>query len=127
MWEAAYAAAEPIGLDALVAFATATYGTGDAGASESPDPLAVSATADPLTVERVNAEEFVMSISLPHADRGEVELVRKGDDLVVTVGRYRRVLALPSALRRCVVDGAALRDGALRVRFSPDPQVWTRT
>jgi arsenite-transporting ATPase len=65
-----------------------------------------------------------MALSLPHADRGEVELVRKGDDLVVTVGSYRRVIALPSVLRRCAVDGAALRDGALRVRFTPDPSVW---
>jgi arsenite-transporting ATPase len=68
-----------------------------------------------------------MSMRLPHADRDEVALVRKGDDLVVTVGRYRRVLALPSALRRCMVDGAALRDGALRVRFSADPAVWRNT
>ena len=51
-------------------------------------------------------------------------LVRKGDELVVTVGSYRRVLALPSALRRCEVEGAALRDGRLRVRFTPDPALW---
>jgi arsenite-transporting ATPase len=37
------------------------------------------------------------------------------------------VLALPSVLRRCVVEGAALRDGALRVRFSADPAVWRQS
>jgi arsenite-transporting ATPase len=122
VWEASYAAAEPIGLDALGDFATSTYAvTGGA------DPLEVSATVDPLNVERVSNDEFVMSISLPHAERDEVGLVRKGDDLVVTVGRYRRVLALPSVLRRCVVEGAALRDGALRVRFSADPAVWRQS
>jgi arsenite-transporting ATPase len=123
VWEAGFAAAEPIGLDALTAFAAATYDGTDDGA----DPLEVSATVDPLSVERVSTDEFVMSIRLPHAERDEVGLVRKGDDLVITVGRYRRVLALPSALRRCVVDGAALRDGALRVRFSADPAVWSRS
>jgi arsenite-transporting ATPase len=127
VWQAPYAAAEPLGLAALVDFATSAYGAVDAAASDGSDPLAVSATADPLSVERVSSDEFVMSISLPHADREEVGLVRKGDDLVVTVGHYRRVLALPSALRRCVVDGAALREGALRVRFSADPTVWSRT
>ncbi|MGN6473995.1 MAG: ArsA family ATPase, partial [Mycobacteriales bacterium] len=100
LWEAPYAAGEPIGLDALTAFATSTYGPTDEPADDAADPLAVSPTVDPLTVEHVSADEFVMSISLPHADRDEVELVRKGDDLVLTVGRYRRVLALPSALRR---------------------------
>jgi arsenite-transporting ATPase len=44
----------------------------------------------------------------------------------VTVGRHRRVLTLPSVLRRCNVDGAALRDGALRIRFSADPAAWVR-
>jgi arsenite-transporting ATPase len=127
VWESSYAAAEPIGLSALAEFATSAYGAVDAVASSEPDPLALSATADPLSVERVSTDEFVMSISLPHADREQVGLVRKGDDLVVTVGHYRRVLALPSVLRRCVVDGAALRDGALRVRFSADPAVWSRT
>lgn len=127
VWEGAYAAAEPMGLEALTAFATSTYGPIDDAAACDADPLAVSATVDPLTVERVSSDEFVMAISLPYADRDEVELVRKGDDLVVTVGRYRRVLALPSVLRRCNVDGAALRDGALRVRFSADPLAWSRT
>jgi arsenite-transporting ATPase len=123
VWEAGFAGAEPIGLDALTTFAASTYGSLDDGA----DPLEVSATVDPLSVERVSGDEFVMSIRLPHAERDEVGLVRKGDDLVITVGRYRRVLALPSALRRCAVDGAALRDGALRVRFSADPSVWSRS
>jgi arsenite-transporting ATPase len=118
LWESTYAAAEPIGLDALMSFADAVYADG------APDPLESVEVASPLTVEQVSSDEYVMALSLPHADRGEVELVRKGDDLVVTVGSYRRVIALPSVLRRCAVDGAALRDGALRVRFTPDPSVW---
>jgi len=119
IWESAYAAAEPVGLAALAELAEATYCDAD--------PLALNETPDPLTVERVSSDEFVMSIGLPHADRGDVELVRKGDDLVVTVGSYRRVLALPSVLQRCAVDGAGLRDGRLRVRFRVDEQVWMKS
>jgi len=63
---------------------------------------------------------------LPFADRRDVDLVRKGDELVLTVGSHRRVLALPSVLTRCIVDGAALRDGRLRIRFRPNPDVWIR-
>jgi arsenite-transporting ATPase len=62
---------------------------------------------------------------LPLAERGAVDAVRAGDDLVVTVGGNRRVLALPAALRRCeVVGGDVGADGSgtqLRVRFRPDP------
>ncbi|MGN6472563.1 MAG: ArsA family ATPase, partial [Mycobacteriales bacterium] len=75
VWEGAYAQAEPMGLDALTVFATSTYGLPEASDT---DPLAVTATVDPLTVERVSTDEFVMAISLPYADRDEVELVRKG-------------------------------------------------
>jgi arsenite/tail-anchored protein-transporting ATPase len=119
LWQAAYAASEPVGLEALAALATSAY----AGT----DPLALVATPDPLIVEQLTADEFVMSVALPLAERGDVDLVRKGDELVLTVGSHRRTLALPSVLRRCVIDGAALRDGRLRVRFRPDPNVWMRS
>jgi arsenite-transporting ATPase len=118
VWQSPYLPAEPVGLTALTELAQDLY--------DADDPLAVVATPEPLAVERVSADEFVLSVALPHAERRDVGLVRKGDDLVLTVGSHRRVLALPSALRRCVVDGAGLRDGALRVRFRPDPDLWIR-
>jgi arsenite-transporting ATPase len=119
MWQAAYAAGEPVGLAALADLASTAYA--------DTDPLAVVTTPDPLIVERLTADEYVLSVALPHAERDDVELVRKGDELVLTVGAHRRALALPSALRRCVIDGAALRDGRLRVRFHTDPDVWMRS
>jgi len=76
-----------------------------------------------MQVERVG-EEFVLVLPLPLAERHEVELARIDDDLSVTVAGRRRLLALPSALRRCVVTGAGLHSGALRVRFRPDPDLW---
>ena len=87
------------------------------------DPFALPEAAETVVVER-SGQEFVLSIALPFADREDTELVRKGDEIVLTVGSYRRVLALPSALRRCTVAGAALRDGRLRIRFEPDPELW---
>ena len=116
VWRSTYQLREPVGVVALSSLASDIYGDND--------PLAVVSTPDPLVVEQVAADEFVLSVALPHADKRHVDLVRKGDELVLTVGSHRRVLALPSVLRRCVVDGAALRDGALRVRFRPDPDVW---
>jgi len=118
VWTSAYQPEEPVGVEPLAALAAKMY--------DDVDPLAVNDTEDPLVVERVSTDEFVLSVALPHADKRNVDLVRKGDELVLTVGSHRRVLALPSVLRRCLVDGAALRDGALRVRFRPDPDVWMR-
>ncbi|MFD7731260.1 ArsA family ATPase [Kitasatospora phosalacinea] len=92
-----------------------------AGAPHPPAP------ADPRTEDRLAAENLLLwHLPLPGADRGELELLRRGDELVLGVGGYRRVLALPSALRRCTVSGAGLADGVLSVRFTPDPALWPR-
>ncbi|MEU4211420.1 ArsA-related P-loop ATPase [Streptomyces sp. NPDC026206] len=84
---------------------------------------------DPWTVEDRLATDgmLVWRLPLPGADRDALGLVRRGDELIVAVGPFRRVLPLPSALRRCTVSGAGLRDGALSVRFIPDPDLWPRT
>jgi arsenite/tail-anchored protein-transporting ATPase len=123
VYRSPYRAAEPVGLEELAAFAAAAYG----GGSRIPeDPFARPPEDELLRVER-SGEQFVLTLALPLADRREMDLVRKGEELVLTVGPYRRVLALPSALRRCVVAGAELRDGRLYVRFDPDPSVWMQS
>jgi arsenite/tail-anchored protein-transporting ATPase len=119
IWRTGYAGAEPTGLAALVELADTTYA--------DIEPLQLTATAEPLTVEQVSTDEYVMSVALPYADQREIDLARSGDELVLTVTGHRRLVTLPSVLRRCVVDGAALRDGRLRVRFRPDPDLWMRS
>jgi arsenite-transporting ATPase len=59
----------------------------------------------------------VLRIALPFAQKQDVDLARHGDELVVTVGSYRRLLALPAALSRHTVTAARVEDGALQVRF----------
>lgn len=67
---------------------------------------------------------LVWRLPLPGAERDGLGLVRHGDELVVTTGPFRRVLPLPSALRRCTVSGAGLHDGVLDIRFTPDAALW---
>ncbi|MEV6027129.1 ArsA-related P-loop ATPase [Streptomyces sp. NPDC052036] len=80
----------------------------------------------PVTDRRAEDGVLVWHIPLPGAIRDELDLVRRGDELVVTAGSFRRIVPLPSALRRCTVSGAALREGELRIRFAPDPELWPR-
>ncbi|MGV9537502.1 ArsA family ATPase [Streptosporangium sandarakinum] len=100
-----YLDAEPIGADALAEVAEAVYG--------GTDPFAPPAGDPPLRI----TPEGELVLALPLAERGEVDLARKGDELIVTAGSHRRVLALPAALSRRRVREAVLRDGLLRVRF----------
>ena len=121
MLRAGYAAGEPIGPDALAVLAETLYGpTGTAAAQEV---LAPPDLAGRLRVER-DGEEFLLVVPVPAAEREAMSLARVGDDLCVQVAGHRRALSLPSALRRCVVTGARLRVGELRVRFRPDPALW---
>ena len=113
--ESPYAAAEPVGLPALLEFAETLYG--------GSDPIAVTSTASLMDVVR-DSDGFLLSLALPLARLSDVELARSGDELVVTVSGHRRLLSLPSALRRCHVAGARLVEGRLVVRFEPDPAQW---
>ncbi len=113
--EQAYRGAEPVGVSALTELGRDLYGTDDPAAGPEPSEL--------MTVER-DGEQFVLSVLLPLARREDLGLTRSGDDLVVTVAGHRRLIALPSVLTRCQVDGASLSDGRLRVRFRPDPLLW---
>jgi arsenite/tail-anchored protein-transporting ATPase len=116
--ELPYRAGEPVGPVALREVADALYGELP-GADPAP-------AGEPRELMRVEAagEEFVLRLALPLAVKSAVDAVRVGDDLVLTVAGNRRVLTLPSVLRRCVVVGGAFDGGELRVRFRPDPAVW---
>jgi arsenite-transporting ATPase len=105
-----YLDAEPVGLDALAAYGRALYGDAD--------PLAPAPAVASLQVES-SGPEAVVSLPLPLADRADVDLARTGDDLVVTVGGQRRVVALPEWLAGRPVTGATLADGRLSVHFGP--------
>ncbi|MEV8440374.1 ArsA family ATPase [Actinosynnema sp. NPDC051121] len=111
-------AAEPVGTAALLDVAEGLY--------RGRDPLDGAATDEPLlSVERTGELEYTLRIALPVGD-SSLDLARVGDDLAVTVDGRRRLVALPSLLRRCLVTGAELDDTGLAVRFAPDPDLWMR-
>ncbi|MEO8827893.1 ArsA family ATPase [Lapillicoccus sp.] len=116
---APYLAHEPIGPDALAALADQTSGIDTLG----PDQLLEAVRRPGLTVSRTT-RGYELRLPLPLVTASEVDLKRRGTELLVAVGDHRRVLSLPSALQRCVVRGAGVRDGTLRVAFQPDPDQW---
>ncbi|MFB6583628.1 ArsA family ATPase [Streptomyces sp. NPDC056402] len=90
---------------------------------EAPAPRRAWAVEDRLAEDGV----LVWVVPLPGAHKSDLDLVRRGDELLLTAGPHRRIVPLPAALRRCTVSGAALVEGELRVRFTPDPGLWPRT
>ena len=108
IWRSVYRSGEPVGVDALRTLATEVY--------DGTDPLAAPEGDGPLKVTR-NAAGAVLRLELPFVTKGEVDLARHGDELVVTVGSYRRLLSLPPGLARHRVTGARVDEGSLQVRF----------
>jgi arsenite/tail-anchored protein-transporting ATPase len=111
VWCSEYRSSEPVGPEALADLGRRLYGDSD--------PLAVPPAHEPLRVTRT-AEGAVLRLRLPLADRDDVALARDGDDLVVTVASYRRLLTLPTGLSRHRVAGARVDGGELQVRFAAD-------
>jgi arsenite-transporting ATPase len=114
IWESPYRVCEPVGVEELAAFAVEMYG-GD-------DPFSRATDDTSLWVDRhidTDGRTYTLTMPLPLASADELELARHGDELIITVGSYRRVLPLPAALARGVVAGARLDDGRLQVRFAP--------
>jgi arsenite-transporting ATPase len=99
---------EPVGLDELRSFASVLYGRRD--------PAERLHEGESLRIER-RADATVLVLELPFADMDDIELGRRGDELLVRVGPYRRAVLLPDSLRRRRVSDAALRRGRLRVTF----------
>jgi arsenite-transporting ATPase len=108
VWRSEYRPSEPVGVDALTDLAADVYG--------DDDPLAAPGGEGPFRITR-SSSGAVLRLALPLVSRTDVDLARNGDELVVTVGSYRRLLTLPSGLTRYRVAGARVERGQLQVRF----------
>lgn len=114
-----YLAAEPVGPDALAALGEALHG----GSGGIDLLLAVPDLPRPVRVQP-DGEDFLLVIDLPAVRAADLTLDRRDDDLLVAVAGHRRVVALPSVLRRCTVVDARVRRGALTVRFVRARDQW---
>jgi arsenite/tail-anchored protein-transporting ATPase len=99
---------ELVGVEALRGFASKVYGDRDAAS--------ILHTGQPLQITREGGTTTLV-LELPFADRDDLELGRRGDELLVKVGPYRRAITLPDSLRSRPVGDASLRRGRLTVTF----------
>jgi arsenite-transporting ATPase len=104
---------EMVGLDRLREIAKALFGDGD--------PTAVHYRGDPYRISREDGH-YELRVELPFTHKGELQLSRRSDELVLQVGGWRRTLLLPRALIDAPTRGARMEDGTLRIQFeAPAP------
>ncbi|MEQ3552227.1 ArsA family ATPase [Pseudonocardia nematodicida] len=124
-----YTAAEPTGVKALRALARSIYGDTDPAGTDGAAPVRPLMEMRRTAGQGVSHDtEFELDVALPGAQDAPLDLARVGDDMVVGIGFSRRVVALPSVLRRCEAVGARLEgsgsEARLVVSFRPDPGSW---
>jgi arsenite-transporting ATPase len=108
---------EMVGFDRLREIAQALFG--------DEDPTSVFYRGEPYRVSREDGM-FVLQVELPFTQRGEMHLSRRGDELVLQVGAWRRTLLLPRALLDAPTRGARMDDGTLRIHFGAPAKVGQR-
>jgi arsenite-transporting ATPase len=100
---------EMVGLELLDRLGRELYGEDDPSRRLHDD--------EPMKITK-RAGGYALSLRLPFADRDDLDLLRKGDDLYVRVGTYKRTFMLPSALTRLDIAGATFEDDRLVIRFA---------
>ena len=102
---------EMFGLEALGALAEDIF--------DEVEPLGVlfrGATHDIVK----NGDGYDIVFHLPLAQKRNVDLSKKGAELLVKVGNYRRSILLPDALARLSAAGASFEGGSLKVRLKDE-------
>jgi arsenite-transporting ATPase len=104
---------EMVGVDRLREIGTALFGDGD--------PTAVHYRGEPYRVHRENGS-YILRVALPFTSKERLQLSRRGDELVVHVGGWRRTMMLPRVLLDAATKGAKMDDGTLTIEFEAPPR-----
>lgn len=99
---------EMVGVDRLREMAAELY--------RDVDPVSDFEAVNPFKMTE-EGSDVVVEMGVPFALKDELDVVRRGSELTITIGSYRRSLVLPDSFQRRRVTSAALSDGRLRIRF----------
>lgn len=100
---------EMVGVELLRTVAAELYG--------DQDPTERLSRVEPLRVED-DGDDVALIVTVPLADKGDVEVMRHDAEIFVTIGPYRRSIVLPDSLKRRRIAAAKLDNGELRVTFT---------
>ena len=103
---------EVLGHRRLEELANALYAPGE-------DPSAVVCADRPYSFVK-DEEGYAIRLLLPFATKGEIELFKKGDELVVQIGSIRRHIGLPTSMSALKPAGAHLEKKVLTIQMRED-------
>ena len=89
IWEAPYRSQEILGVDALEELAQTIFG--------EQDPTQIFYRGPIQEVKR-EGDAYVLRLPLPHVEMDKVLMTKKGDEMIVEIGNFKRDITLPSVL-----------------------------
>jgi arsenite/tail-anchored protein-transporting ATPase len=104
---------EMVGLDLLSDMGDEVYGEANV--------TSILFRDHPIRVRR-RAGGYVLSLRLPFVSREDMDIHRRGEELFVRVGAYKRNLILPASLQRMEVRGANFVGDHLEIAFAKEPE-----
>ncbi|MGZ8572102.1 MAG: ArsA family ATPase [Actinomycetota bacterium] len=107
---------EMMGIPLLGDMADEVYGDRDAASILYHD--------DPIRV-RKRGTGYVLRMRLPFVSRDDMDIHRRGEELLVRVGSYKRNLILPQTLKRMTVREANFAGDHLEILFGREPRAAT--
>jgi arsenite-transporting ATPase len=108
IWESPYYSRDITGLEDLSLIGNELF--------QDIDPVKVQFQGSMQEITR-EGDGYVMRIPLPHVEIGKVSLIKRGDELFVEIGNFRRDMILPMTLADRPAERAIFRNGVLEVRF----------
>ncbi|MCX7974955.1 MAG: ArsA family ATPase [Candidatus Aminicenantes bacterium] len=99
---------EIVGLAALEQVGEALYG--------SKDPAAIFCQQRPIEIEKLDGG-YSLSIRLPFIEKKDVQLYKKGEELFIRVGSFRRNILIPRMLLGREVQSARMDGNKLKIFF----------
>lgn len=99
---------EMVGIAALQSLADELYG--------GRDPGEVMFIGQAQEIEE-EGDDFVLKLPLPHIELDKIRLTKRGDELFISIGNFKREFLLPTVLARREASGAVLAGGMLNIRF----------
>jgi arsenite-transporting ATPase len=109
IWEAPYYPQEILGVEALHKLAEVIFG--------SHDPTEVYHRG---AIQEVVREEkgYVLRLPLPHVEMNKVVMTKKGDEMIIEIGNFKRDITLPSILVHQEATSARFANKSLEIHFT---------
>ncbi len=109
IWESPYYSREVLGIEELGKLGETIFG--------EKDPTQVFYRGAVQEVTR-QGDTYVLRLPLPHVEMNKVVMTKRGDEMIIEIGNFKRDITLPSVLANQEATVAKFVDKALEIHFT---------